>query len=140
MKMKSMILVIISLVLLVASCSKPQASCAELTQEYRDQVMQLADKWDSANALANNSPRMQLVTPISSLQNIRNEYNNLTVPECAQKTHASMLNYMDATIDGFMAFLSDEDDNIVNSHFTRADQYFSSWNVEFAKLSIVPTP
>ena len=140
MKIKNITLTIISLVLLVASCSKFKASCAELTQEYRDQVMQLANNWDSANTLANSSPRMQLVTPISSLQDIRNEYNDLTVPECAQKAHAWMLNYMDATIDGYMAFLADEDDYVVSSHFTQAGQYFDSWQVGFAELMTEPTP
>ena len=139
MKIRIIAVVIIGLGLLLGACSRVQ-SCVELTKEYRDQVMQLADKWDSANALANNSPRMQLVTPISSLQNIRNEYNKLTVPECAQKAHDTMLNYMDATIDGFMAFLSDEDDDVVNGHFSRAGQYFDAWNIEFMKLSIEPTP
>ena len=139
MKLKIVILVMIISALLISSCSRAQ-SCTELTIEYRDQVMQSADKWDSANALANSSPRMQLVTPISSLQNIRNEYNNLIVPECAQKAHADMLDYMDATIDGYMAFLSEEDDDIVKGHLTRADQYFAAWKIEFDKLSAEPTP
>lgn len=139
MKTKIVLLMIVTILLLAVSCSKTQ-SCAELTKEYRDQVKQLADKWDSANSLANNSPRSQLVIAISKLQDVRGEYKILIVPECAQNSHASMLKYMDATIDGFTSFLAQEDDSIVNNHFTEAGQYFDAWEIEFANLSIAPTP
>jgi len=74
------------------------------------------------------------------LQNIRNDYNNLTVPECAQTTHDLLLDYMDEIIKGYMAFLSDDEDLAVSEHFKQADESFDSWAISFNKLADTTEP
>jgi len=50
-----------------------------------------------------------------------------------------MLNYMDATIDGYMSFLADEDDYTVQKHFESASHYFNLWSLSLADLYKTPT-
>jgi len=132
------VLGIIVIVLLSISCSS--ASCYQLTQDYRTQVEELAQDWDDINKLAGNTPRMQLAILISKMQDVRTEFNNLDVPDCANETQSLMLNYMDATIDGYMSFLADEDDYTVQKHFGSASHYFNLWSLSFADLYKTPIP
>ena len=131
--------VFIGLALLIASCGETQ-SCAELTKEYRIQVDKLASEWDSANEIANSTPRMELTRPITNLQNIRNEYYRLIVPKCAKEAHTLLLDYMDAIIEGYAAYIAYKPDTTVNDHFTSAAKYFDSWTAAFSKLAVEPTP
>ena len=139
MKYKIVASVLIGLILLGTSCSKVQ-SCAELTQEYRVQVDKLASGWDNANEIASNTPRMQLTEPITNLQNIRNDYKDLSVPTCARKAHALLLEYMDTIINAYTSYSTYKPDSTVNDLFTRASQDFDSWKVAYSKLSATPTP
>ena len=141
------ILGIIVIMLLSISCSSAVSSqkampisCYQLTQDYRTQVEELAQDWDDINKLAGNTPRMQLAILISKMQDVRTEFNNLDVPDCANETQSLMLNYMDATIDGYMSFLADEDDYTVQKHFESASHYFNLWSLSFADLYKTPIP
>jgi len=118
----------------VSSQKAMPISCYQLTQDYRTQVEELAQDWDDINKLAGNTPRMQLAILISKMQDVRTEFNNLDVPDCANETQSLMLNYMDATIEGYMSFLADEDDIYVQRHFESASHYFDLWSSSLADL------
>ena len=101
---------------------------------------ELSSEWDSVNKLAGVSPRIQLVTPISDMQDIRHQFDSLTVPECAQLSHDKLMSYMDSTIDGYMSFMSQDEDSTVNSCFDNASRYFDSWKGAFGEIATEPTP
>jgi hypothetical protein len=117
---------------LLISCSS--LPCNVVAKDYISQVDAIAADWDSANKLAGSAPRMQLVTPISKLQDIYAQMDELDVPECAQPTHDLLMKYMEATIDGYISFLSDEEDSVVGDHFDKASTYFEEWQTSFTEL------
>jgi PBP1b-binding outer membrane lipoprotein LpoB len=125
--------------LLLVSCSKP--SCYEQSKDYVSQVKKLSSEFiDSANKFAGSSPLIQSSSHFSDMQDIRNQVDSLTVPECAQIAHDKLISYMDSQIDGYMSFMSQAEDSVINSNFDNASRYFYSWEDEFSKIATEPTP
>lgn len=84
-------------------------SCAEESAEYIANVEDLIQRWDDANAIANNTARIALSEPVSELQALRREAANMTSPTCAEEVHEQLLRYMNLTIDSYLAFMSESE-------------------------------
>lgn len=132
-------LLAIGLGLLIASCSKTQASCSELSKDYLSQVTQLASDFVSADKVAQTTDTMNLVTPITDLRDIRKKAGDLTAPPCALKTHELLLIYMDSQIEGYMAVWSNDIPDS-QTHFFQADDYYGGWMYAFTLLQTTPMP
>src|SRR4051812_24475808 len=79
------LVLIVFLLPLSASCSIPGlASCADQSEAFFGQVEPLARRWDDANKLAGQTPRMQLAGQIASLQAVRRDVEDLKPPECSK--------------------------------------------------------
>jgi len=125
------------IVFLLVSCSEP--SCYEQSKDYVAQVKKLSSEFiDSANEFAGSSPLIQSSSHFSDMQDIRNQVNSLTVPECAQIAHDKLISYMDFQTDGYMSFMSQAGDSIINNNFENASRYFYSWEEEFSKIATEP--
>jgi hypothetical protein len=84
------------------------------------QLQPVAQRWDDAAALAGNTPRMQLATQIAALQEIKREADVLELPACASDAKAALSRSMQATIEGYLAFLAQSPDTTVQAAFGRA--------------------
>lgn len=123
--------------MLAVGCTRP---CSEQAKEYIKEAEELFDDWDDANRLAGTTSRIALSPVIARLQEIRREASNLQVPECAEKVNDVLLDYMDKTIDGYIAFMSKEDDDKVNDIFDEAGLLLDRFMEEFIALEYGKEP
>ena len=117
---KRLILVVTAsiLMLLISGCT----SCD--LEGYKDSVNPIIQKWDDAESLALSSPRIALAPQIENLQEIKREAENLKIPECTQKVHKYLVASMDSTIDAFLAFLQQDDNESKSQMLEAKDQMY----------------
>lgn len=127
--MKHLIIGLILLAFLLSSCG-PGCSSAQ----YIELTQLLLEEWDDQVALTNSTSRVALPAQISELQSIAREFKRLELQECYHPTRDRMVKYMDEIIEGFIAFMSQEEDSVVSNHFKNADQYFESAIREMNKI------
>jgi len=95
----------------------------EAWKEYYDLWEDHAERWDDANAIANSTARIALSAPVSELQKLRREWKDVKPPEDLEQFHNKILDYEESIIEGYLAFMSDKTDAVVNAHFKRASDY-----------------
>lgn len=138
--MKRLLIALVLLPLLVA-CSIPGlASCADQSEEFFNQIEPLARRWDDANKLANQTPRMQLAAQIANLQAIRRDVQDLKPPECSKPAQTALVGTMDATIQGYVDFLAQKPDSVVQVSFQKASSQMDAYIVALAKAKGLPDP
>jgi hypothetical protein len=69
-------------------------------------MQHLGAEWDDANKLAGTTGRGSLSGPISNLQKIARDANDLNLPGCMDAAKAAMTAYMEDTVDGYILFMS----------------------------------
>jgi hypothetical protein len=74
-------------------------AAADLSRQYQ--------RWKDGSALADSTARIALSGPVSNLQTIRREVNDMIVPACMDGAKAALIEGMDAQIRGFMLFMQD---------------------------------
>jgi hypothetical protein len=133
--MKKLSLTIIILALILSSCNAMPWSCASQSKPYFEEVQGKLDEWQDAFEIANSTPRMSLAGPLGELQKIKRDTGNLEYPECALKVQNNIINAMEETIDGFLAFMSDDADTVVNQHFKMMNVYLGWAADEMEKIN-----
>ena len=71
-------------------------------------VDDLIARWEDALRVANNTARIQLSTPVATLQSLRREAGELVVPPCLDTGKVELVKAMDAFVEGFLAFMRNE--------------------------------
>ena len=97
---------------------------------------QIVDAWDDTNALANNTGRGSLSPVIQDMQRIKRDANGLET-SCAEMVavkDATVAN-MEHTIDGYLAFMAQESDGKVESHFGKARTAMRRLETAYAALA-----
>ena len=82
-----------------------------------DLLSEVSQRWDDAVALADQTPRMQLAGQIGNLQEIRRDAQNQEWPKCGDPAQEALVAGMNAGIEGFIAFLGDEEQSVIDDHF-----------------------
>jgi hypothetical protein len=137
--MKYLIVTVIAAALLLSACSIPGfASCADQSTEFFGKVEPLARRWDDANKLAGQTPRMQLAIQISNLQAVRRDVQDLTPPECSKPVQTALASTMDATIQGYIDFLSQKSDSTVQASFAKANEQMVAYTNALAVAKGIP--
>lgn len=111
----------------------------------RETVTGLAERgaWQQfkdAVHLAQNASRIALTQPIADLQRIRRDFSAEAWPTCAATAKQAILDGMDATIAGFLAFMGGDADATVQMHFADARSAFERATAELVSLRPTPTP
>lgn len=135
-------IVLITLSGFLWACGVPGlASCADQSGDFLAQIEPLARKWDDANNLAGQTPRMQLAAQIGNLQSIRREAQDMKPPECAKPVQDALVGSMDATIQGYLDFLAQKSDQSVAASFKRASEQMTAFGAAIAVVrGLAPTP
>lgn len=136
------IIVVLALYALVA-CGNPLAAeptCQEQAAPALAQIQSAAREWDDANALAGQTPRSALAQQIESLQAARRKVQDITIPDCAAAVKQALVDSMDATIAGYIAFLGQKPDSTVQASFKTANDKMVLFGQEIVKLSATPVP
>jgi hypothetical protein len=132
------LLLTIFLLPLIACGIPGLATCADQSEEFFGQVEPLARRWDDANKLAGQTPRMQLAGQIASLQAVRRDVQDLKPPECSKPVQTSLIGAMDATIQGYVDFLSQKSDSTVQASFTLARTQMDAYGAALAAAKGMP--
>lgn len=90
--------------------------------------------WDAAYKLASQSPRMSLTVPISNMQAARKAASEIETPECLKVAAEHLLTAMDNSINGFLAFLGNKDDDTVNDYLNSAGEKMKSYINEVNRI------
>ncbi len=96
--------------------------CAEESQDFINALEALFDDWDDANAVAGSTARLSLSAPVKDLQAIRRAVADLDAPACAEHIKPLCRAYMDHVIDGYLAFMREEPDSVVEAHGAQANE------------------
>jgi len=118
-------------VFLVACSAVVEEKCSR--EEYLDLIEPYYEQWADVAKLAASTPRIALAPSIERLQEIRREVAALDVPECAEFTHESLVEFMSAQIDGFLAFLGDDEDG-AEAKFAEANLIILAWKANVSTL------
>lgn len=120
----------------------PDKCSPQAVGEYYDAINHVGRRFSDALDLADTTPRMNLPSVISDLQAIRRDAEDLDVPPCAEKAKQALVSFMDKSIDGFLAFLGQKPDAVVNAAFDEASKAMDNYLTELLTLEgmITPTP
>lgn len=125
--------VLVVVLLVMTGCGFGDDSGACSTED-GDLVYDLLDgfaqEWDDAIDIARSTGRIALSGPIGELQSIRRDVQRQEWPECATDAHGHLVNWMDGTIDGFLAFMQQKPDSEITGIFEDAnrdqEQFFAA--------------
>lgn len=109
-------------------------SCAQQSRAFMAQVQPLAVEWDDAFKVAQSAPRMSLAGQIVSLQAIRRKAQDLSAPQCAFLVKQRLIDAMDNSINGLIAFLGQKPDSEVKQLFDQANKAMSDFGNEVKAL------
>ena len=109
------VLAIATTLLVLVGCGSPGP------KTYLEETADIAARFDDAIMVARNTPRMQLSGVISDLQEIQREAEKLEAPEEAHENKEHLLEWMEYTITGFLAFMGQEEDRVVDLAFAYAE-------------------
>lgn len=99
------------------------------------QLQQIAERWDDANSIAGSAARIALAAPVSDLQKIKREANELGVPGCLAPAKRTLLASMEASIDAYLAFMQRNDDLTVSTKMLLAETKKSTFASELRRVS-----
>jgi hypothetical protein len=147
--MRRALLVLLGL-LALAACGAPFAGDAPPTavpicstrdgKKVYDLVKQYAQEWDDADKLAQSTSRLTLSPQVAVLQRIRRDVQAQEYPPCGQKAQSKLVETMDYTIEGYLEFLAEKPDPIVQTSLLRAQSAQIEFAAALSELSGTPTP
>jgi hypothetical protein len=124
-----MLMLVVVAVLLLAGCGSEKKA----VREYIGATALLLDEWEDVEDRASRTSRMALSPVIGDLQDIRRRYAALDTPEPCWAMRDNLVGSMQYSIDGYLAFLADEDSSVINGKFALADQR-AAWALESLEL------
>lgn len=136
---KTLQLAIVAFTLLLSACGGAP-TCAEQAGPQLKELQAIAVEWDDAYKLASQTPRASLSGQIASLQAIRRKAQDLAMPECASSAKTALVDSMDNSINGFIAFLGQKPESEVNALFTRANERMKAFGEAAGRLAATPVP
>lgn len=97
-------------------------------------------RWQDAREVATSSSRMALSGPLATLQAVRRDAKELTVPPCLDRGKEELLAGMDLTIEGVLVFMQNPakmGDLLAQEKFLDAGKRFQNYR---ADRSMCPSP
>jgi hypothetical protein len=122
----------------------PKSSCYALSQTYLSAFMPLFSQWNEANQLMQAQDKKGIEMNEFSMEGLRDQISALTPPKCAQEAHSLFLSYMNNTINGYNAFISEQPAATVKSYIDQASQDYENYRTItlqiYPELSASSTP
>ncbi len=126
--------------LAAAPTPSPTPTCQQQAAPFLAEMQSIAREWDDANALAGQTPRSALAQQIESLQTVRRKAEDVQAPDCAAAVKTALVGSMEATIQGFIAFLGQSPDTEVSAAFTVATDKMKAFNDALMVVNGIPLP
>lgn len=99
-----------------------------------DRMRGLLEEWRDTTRLAGATSRIALSGPVTQLQRIRRDAQAMRWPTCAEQARRHLLQMMDDTIDGLLAFMSNQEADSERKIRAAGDQT-NSLIAELGKMS-----
>ncbi len=93
-------------------------------------VDSMVRRWDDAVKLAGTTGRINLSGPVSTLQAVKRDAEQLVVPPCLDTGKAELVKSMSQTIEGFLVFMRNElklGETLAQIHFDEAKTAMSAF-------------
>lgn len=125
---------------------QPLACSDEELEGYQEAVRDVTRRFDDAVRVADSTARINLSDQVSELQAIRRDAEDVEYPECADEAHRWLVNYMNSTIDAFLAFQSEAPDLELEEAWYVADATYDRYQealdlvAEDANATLEPVP
>ena len=84
-------------------------------------LIDMNDRWGDIVALAVSVDREAVLVQVDRLQKIRRDARDVNPPPCLTRAHKSLIEGMDAHIDGFLEYMRGETVEVVNNYITRGN-------------------
>jgi hypothetical protein len=118
--------------------------CApEHIKDAANAVHRLMRAFDDSAQIAQNSAREQLTAPITALQAVRRQSEDLQVPACLSTLKNMQLAYMNAVITTLISFVGGAKADALNSEIILARTNRAAYNAELERLlgvTLTPAP
>lgn len=118
-------LIVLVAVFLGACSGIPGMGCDAVG--FRKTVQPIFQEWADANQIASSTSRIALPTQIASLQAIRRKAQDIQAPSCAATAKTELISAMDSSINGYLAFMSQESESTVNGHFRESASHLDTF-------------
>lgn len=92
-------------------------------------------RWQDARNVAGSTSRMALSGPLATLQAIRRDAKELTVPPCLERGKTELISGMDFTIDGILVFMQNPaklGDVLAQEKFESASKHYEAFQMDRA--------
>ena len=106
-------------------------------------VNRLMRAFDDTAQIASNTSREQLTAPISGLQSVRRQTEDLLVPDCLTNLKNFQLAHMNAVIITLVSFVGGADSTALNKYIALARTQREAYDVELERLlgvTLTPAP
>lgn len=137
-------IVLVSALIALAACGVPGLgasatavpSCEDGLPAFAKMLDPLAREWDDANKVANSTPRAALAVQISNLQSVRRRVQDIPTPTCGESMKGHLVKAMDATINGYIAFLGQKPQTEVQQNFDTATSEMKAYQNAVLNISM----
>ena len=104
-----------------------------------ERIHRLTREFEDASRLAANTAISNLYAPVSDLQRIHREAQDLSVPACLDKMHGAQLAYMKMVVDTLVTFMGGAADvNALGKGIAQSRVLHDQYNVEVATALGLP--
>jgi hypothetical protein len=136
--MNKFVFALLGLLVILFFTSGCTQTCYEQTEAYRPAIDDIIEAWDNTRVVANSTARRSLAEPVDDLQGILRRVEAMeddgAVPECALAAHHDLESYMEATVNVFLAVMSDENDQAIAGKMSSAKTLQDIWTSAYARL------
>lgn len=100
-----------------------------------DLLAQQLTLWNDADTIASATPRVNLSPAITAMQAIKRDTDAIAVPTCLAPAQKAASDFMNATIEGYLAFMTEQPNTIVSTHFDTSMLYMETYVTEIKAVS-----
>jgi len=127
-------------IVLISCGQDSSALCASQTESYIRDIDPLVDEFLDTWQVAESTSRIALSPLVRDMQRAHRELQDVAPPECAEDGSNRLILGVGSIIDGFIAFMGEEDDAAVSRKVERGADLMDSGMSELADLASGKVP
>lgn len=103
-------------------------------KQVSEQIEPLIQKLDDVTTLAGSTSRIALATPLSQMQEIRQQIRDLEVPRCAEPVKQDLLSATDSLLDAYLSFSANDSDFLVEMKFSNHEDDLEKAGITYQNM------
>lgn len=113
-----------------------QSSCeVDAVREASALLVRQRNSYDHTYQFATSASRTSLVHPVTALQQILMDTQDVPVPACMQTAKNELIHYMGAVIRAFQAFGAQEADAVIRDLLDQSDRHYDNFSTELEAVN-----